>query len=182
VINLNEEGPIDEGGPREDTGQGDWSEQQPPQQQPPQQQQPQRQVQRPPRRGFLEGLTSNDGLAKVITIGFVLLLVGMLIIHAAPFATNYDGDDIYGDEDDDEDIGLTPREQQDDEAFENAMEYTGQIIRDIGIFLVGLFLVLGGIYRDDLDNKYRMVMVSVAILFILVAWFGFLTAIPVAPV
>jgi len=177
---MNEEGQIGERPPGEDTRQGEWGQQQP-QQQPQQMTQPP-QRQRLPRRDFLESMSSNDGLAKVITLGFVLLLVGMLIIHMAPFATNYDGDDIYGDEDDDEDTGIGPREQQDDEAFQNALQYTGRIITDIGILFVGLSLVIGGIHRDDLDTKYRMLMISLAIIFILVAWFGFFTAIPVAPV
>jgi len=176
---MNEEGQIGEEQPGKETGQEEWSQQPPRQEQPPQgyqQRQPPTQA-RPPKEDFLKGMTSNDGLAKIITLGFVLLLIGMLITHAAPFATNWGGDQF-----DDNIQDMTQEEMADDEATQNAMEYTGNLIRDIGIFFIGLFLVLGGIHRDDLDTKYRMLMISLAIIFILVAWFGFFTAIPVAPV
>lgn len=170
---MNEEGRVGEGQPPEDTGES-WS-QQPPQQQPPQQTQPPQQFSTPPKEDFLKRHTSNDGLAKVISLGFVFLLVGMLIIHAAPFMTNWGGDQY-----DDNLEDMTREEKANDEATQNTLEYTGTLIRDIGIFMVGLFLVLGGIHRDDLDTKYRMLLISLAVLFILVAWFGFFTAIPIA--
>lgn len=160
---MNEEGQIGERSPGEGPSQEEWSQQQT--QQPPQPQH----IQHSPREDFLKRLTSNDGLAKIITLGFVLILVGMLLIHAAPFATNWGGDQY-----DDNLPDMTEEEMADDEATQNAMEYTGNIIRDIGIFFIGLFLVLGSIHRDDLDMKYRITMISLAVLFILVAWFSFL--------
>ncbi|MEF8874079.1 MAG: hypothetical protein V5A88_05345 [Candidatus Thermoplasmatota archaeon] len=92
---------------------------------------------------FLKGITTNNGLAIFITIGFVILLIGSMLIHAAPWAE------------------------------EEALLYSGNMIRDIGVFFVGLVLALGGIHRDDLDIKYRLAMVALAFLLILVAWFGF---------
>ncbi|MFW6064348.1 MAG: hypothetical protein ACOC8Y_02110 [Candidatus Natronoplasma sp.] len=171
---MNEEGSIGEDQPGKETGQQQWSQQ--PSQQGYQQGQPPSQVS-PPRENFLKRMTTNDGLAKMLALGFVLILIGMLIIHAAPFATNWGGDQY------DEDVpDMTEEEMADDEATQNALEYTGNLIRDLGIFFIGFFLVLGGIHRDDLDTKYRMLMISLAIIFILVAWFGFFTSIPVAPV
>ncbi len=131
---------------------------------------------------------SNDGLMKMIAVGFVILLVGMLIVHASSFVTNYDGKDLGkrhdkdndGESDYNEDKILTEKEKQDKQAFQNSLRYIGQMIKDIGIFFIGAFLAMGGISREDLDTKYRMVMISLAILLIIVAWFGFLTAVPVA--
>ncbi|MBS3781252.1 MAG: hypothetical protein KGY66_06810 [Candidatus Thermoplasmatota archaeon] len=184
---MNEEGQIGEGQPPEDTGE-QWSQQPqqpPPQQQPPQaaqQSQQQQRLQGPPQKDFIEKITSNDNLTKMIAVGFVILLVGMLVIHASSFVTNYDGKELGASprDDYDEDKILTEKEKQDDQAFQNAMEYTGRMITDIGIFFIGALLAMGGIARDDLDTKYRMVMISLSILLILVAWFGFLTAVPIA--
>ncbi len=50
---------------------------------------------------------------------------------------------------------------------------------EIGIFFIGLFLAIGGIYRDDLDTKYRIALVTLAVLFVLVTWFGFLDSVPI---
>ncbi|MEF8835976.1 MAG: hypothetical protein V5A76_07470, partial [Candidatus Thermoplasmatota archaeon] len=165
---MNEEEQIGEGSPEGDTPQEGWSqEQQPPQQQPPQQQPPQREQlsQRPqePRRGpqksLIERITSNDGLTKMIAVGFVILLVGMLVIHASSFITNYNGKELGESPQDnyDADKILTEKEKQDDQAFQNALRYTGRMITDIGIFFIGALLAMGGIARDDLDTKYRMV-------------------------
>ncbi len=98
---------------------------------------------RPP-EPFLKGLTTNNGLAVFLTIGFVILLLGSLLIHAAPWAE------------------------------EEALLHSGNMIRDIGVFFIGLILILGGIHREDFDMKYRLFMIGLAFLLILVAWFGFL--------
>ncbi|GEM_PF-2493680 len=163
-------------------GQGqDQRFQPPPNERTPQQQQPQyaqgspmgaSQPQRKPpdRKGFLEGMASNDGLSKAITIGLILLLVGVLIVTSARFITNYDSDALE-DLDRDDEI--------DDEYWQQNLNIIGAIIANIGIFFIGLFLAIGGIYRDDLDTKYRIALVTLAVLFVLVTWFGFLDSVPI---
>lgn len=180
---MNEEGQIGEDERNSEPSNQPWSQQQP-EQEPPEQQQPPAQQQysqhppqgRPPQReSFLKRMTDTDNLSKIISLGFILILIGMLLIHVAPFATNW-GASQY----DDNMPDMTEEEKADDRATQNAMEYLGTLIRDIGIFMIGLILILGSIFKDDLDNKYRMLMFSLAILFVLVAWFGFLTSIPIS--
>ncbi|MFO8108982.1 MAG: hypothetical protein R6U17_00440 [Thermoplasmata archaeon] len=147
-----------------------WSQREQTPQGYPQQPQPTRApTQKPPGRGFLGTITSNGGLAAIITIGFVLLLVGVLIINAASFITNYGWNEPDSLE-----------EAHDDEALQANMIDSGRIIQNIGVFFVVVILTLAGIYRDDWDIKYRISIIALALLFIMVIWFGFLTAIPTA--
>ncbi len=160
---MNEEGQIDEGTPTQGPGQGSRAQQGQPPSQRPQQNRPPAQQRARPREDFLKRLTNNDGLAKFLTIGFVLLLVGMLLTHAAPFITNY-GSDTPDD----------PETVQDDEAMKNNLQYTGNLIRDIGVFFISIFLILGSIHRTGLATKYRISLLGLGLLLTLVAWFDFL--------
>ncbi len=119
---------------------------------------------RQPKEDFLKRVTSNDGLAKFITVGFILILVGMLLVHAAPFFTNW-GRAQYD---------MSREERADDRASQNTMNYIGNFLQDFGIFFISLFLILGSIHRDDLSQRYRISMMALGLLFTLVAWFGFL--------
>ena len=149
-VNMNEEGQIGEGSPGEDTGQGDWS-QQPQQQEPPQgyQQGPSAppQHQAPPKQDTFKGLSRNSTLTTVVILGLVILMVGAILISAAPFG---EGDTVQN------------------------VTNVGNILQDIGVFLVAGFMLIASIYRDDWPKWMRIGTLTFGLLLILVAWFGFL--------
>lgn len=134
--------------------QGQEYPQQPPQQ-PPQQYYP------PEKKNFLEGMTTDDWLAKMVFVSFILLLLGMLLIHAAPFVTNY-GSDAPDDYED----------QLDDQATQNSMKYMGNILLDLGIFILSGFLLLAAFYRDDWGQWMRVAIAGFVLVLIVFGWFG----------
>lgn len=112
-----------------------------------------------PKRAFLEKLTTNSNLSKILLAGFLIMLIGMLMIHTAPFQTNYGSD--------------TPDKQddiEDDRAAQKSMKYMGDILFDIGAFMIIAFLSVASIHREDLDVKYRLGMLSFALLVLLFTW------------
>lgn len=105
-------------------------------------------------------MTKNDKLSKVLFIGIVLLLIGMLLIHAAPFVTNY-GSNTPDD----------PGDVQDDEAFQNSLKYGGHILFDLGVFAIVMEMFLVPFYREDLDLKFRLAALGIGFLVLLFTWF-----------
>ncbi|MFO7791354.1 MAG: hypothetical protein R6W73_00025 [Candidatus Saliniplasma sp.] len=153
-------------------------EQTPPQEQPPTQETPpQEQYQHQPRhvppqepkKSLFEKLATDNMIAMLVVLGLLVIMIGAVIISAAPFQTNYDGEDQGYIEDDD---GLTNKEMADREATENAMEYTGNILTNIGLFLLASGVLLGVFFRDDWDKWFRVALAGFALVIIIFAWFG----------
>ncbi len=145
---MNEEGQIGEEPPEEDTGQQGWSQQQP---QSPQgyQQAPSAppQHQMPPRQDTFEGLSKNSTLTTVVVVGLIIMMVGAILINSATFS---------------DDMGTI-----------NDVRNVGNILQDIGVFLVAGFMVIASIYRDDWPKWMRIGTLTFSLLLILVAWFNF---------
>ena len=99
----------------------------------------------------------------MVFVAILLLLIGMVFSHMAPFMTNY---------------GSNPPDagdRADDQATENAINYLGNIIQDIGIFLIALFLILAAIYRQNLTDNIRIMLLIFALLVLIFTWFGGIT-------
>ena len=156
-------------------GQQGQPQQSPPQQGQPQQypqeqyQQPQHTTPQEPKKPLFEKLASDNTIAMIIVLGLLVIMLGAVIISAAPFQTNYDGEDQGYIEDDD---GLTNKEMADREATENAMEYTGNILTNIGLFLLASGVLIGVVLRDDWNKWLRIALAGFALVIIIFAWFG----------
>lgn len=150
--------PQEQGPPQQE--QREWSQGPSQQQQPPQQQRSQQQYKK---RDFLEDKTSNSWLAKMVLLGLIFILVGMLLTHAAPFQTNYGSDPPDSDD------------QQDNEATRNSMIYTGNILKDIGVFMISVFFLAAAFYRDDWNRWLRIAIILFTLVLIIFAWFGGVT-------
>lgn len=148
---MNEEGQPQEGQPQQ--GQPQQQTQPQPQQQPQYQQgQVQRhehpQHQRRQDQDTFEGLAKNSTLTTVVIVGLIILMVGAIVINAANFSD--DGGTI-------EDVTTV-----------------GNILQDIGVFLVAGFMLIASIYRDEWSKWMRIGTLTFGLLLILVAWFDFL--------
>lgn len=132
-----------------------------PQQQPQQQQyQPQHMPPQHPREPFLKKLASDEWMPKVVMLGLIIILLGAILISAAPFRTNYGSSPPSGEL------------QQDHQATENAMRYTGDVLMDIGVFVVAGVLLLATFYRDDWDRWFKIGIAGFALALIIIGWFG----------
>ncbi len=98
-----------------------------------------------PRRSAFEGVVKTNPLTNLIALGVILILLGMIMLHAAPLTTNY---------------GSNPpddsRRIADDQAFGNTLTAIGNILTDLGLFFIAGFLMLAGILRKDMDKLVRV--------------------------
>ncbi len=141
------------------------------QQQPPQHQ-PQHTPSKKPSKPFIEKLASDKMLSMIVVLGLLVIMLGAVIISAAPFSTNYSAEEEFGDAGDEEDDGLTTREKYDREVRERNMEYTGNILTNIGLFILASGVLLGVFLRDDWNKWIRIALAGFALVIIIFAWFG----------
>ncbi len=112
--------------------------------QPPYQQQPQ--YQPPPKKDPFENIVKKKTLVMIIIAGLLVIMVSAIIINAAQYSD--DADTI------------------------NNVVTTGQIIRDIGVFLTSGGMLLGAILRDDWNKWIRIAMAGFALVLIIFGYFG----------
>ncbi len=153
-----EEETFSEGSPSEGQAPPQQYQQQPPPQQ--QQYQPQHTPPQQPSEPFFKKLASDDWMPKMVMLGLIIILLGAILISAAPFRTNY---------------GSSPPSmevRQDHRATENSMRYTGNILMDIGVFIVAGVLLLAAFYRDDWSKWFKIGIAGFALALIIIGWFG----------
>jgi len=159
-------------------GQQGQPQQSPPQQGQPQQypqeqyQQPQHTTPQEPKKPLFEKLASDNTIAMIIVLGLLVIMLGAVIISAAPFQTNLSAEEEFGDAADEEDDGLTTRERWDRQATENSMEYAGNVLTNIGLFLLASGVLIGVVLRDDWNKWLRIALAGFALVLIIFAWFG----------
>ncbi len=124
--------------------QQDW-QQQPQQQQPPQQGWQQPPPQQHPPRDFFKGLASDKTLTMAIMLGLLIIMIGAILVHSATFS--------------------------DSAGTINDIINVGNILKDIGVFIVAGMMLLGALYRDDWDKWMRVGMVGFALVLIVVGYF-----------
>ena len=113
----------------------------------------------PPREPMMTAGRLHKFMAIGIIIGIIILFVGTLLIISA----NY----------------MDPTDERDADDVEKASDLqrnlatTGGLINGIGLFLMGMFLVLPLMIIQDLSNKQRMMLVI--ILAAVIIGFSFLT-------
>ena len=121
-----------------------------------------------PAKAPFAGFVSNKTMSMMIFIGLILIMVGAIMIHVGPQATNYGANDPtqlvdekqadngYDDMDDYQDAMLAAQHtEQNNAAASNAMNYFGSMMADIGIFLVVGVMLLAAFLRPDLPDSVR---------------------------
>ncbi len=112
----------------------------------------------PPRKGIIESFTQNHKLAALLVIGMLLLMIGLILIHAAPGVTNY---------------GSNPpsyEKQQDDAAFQKSLTIWGHILADIGMIGIAALLLVASIVRKDMQMKIRAGLLILSAFLIVITW------------
>lgn len=90
-----------------------------------------------PYPGFLE----NKPLMMLILIGAIMLLLGSIMVNAAPMLTNkeYTDNAVYNN----------------DVRTQKSMGYIGNILTGIGVFFIFAFLLMAAVVRTDLSDYTR---------------------------
>ena len=94
----------------------------------------------------------------ILAVSVFLLMLGMILIHAAPSVTNYGS--------------ATPsyEKMQDDEALQTSMVIWGKILTDLGVAFLSIFLLIGALVRKDTELKLRVGMFALVAILIIITW------------
>ncbi len=144
---MEENYPQQEGGePQQDQWQQQPSQdqwQQQPQQQPQQPaQQPYQQQYQQPQKDFFEDLVNDKTLAMVVMLGLLIVMVGAILLSA----TNSIDDSRH-------------------------VITIGNILKDVGVFLLSGILLVAAFYRDEWNIWLRVGMAGFALVLIVVGYF-----------
>ncbi len=112
----------------------------------------------PPKKNIFESIARGGTLSTIIVIAVLLMMVGIVLVHAAPSVTNYGS------------AAPSYEKQQDDTALEKSMQIWGQVLMDLGIATLSAFFLIGSIARKELDLKIRAGMFTLAAILIIVTW------------
>lgn len=113
---------------------------------------------RPRRKALLESLVDNNKLAGIIVVGMLLVMIGLMMVHAAPGITNYGSNPPKADR------------MADDRALQTSVIIWGHIITDLGMIGISTFLLVASIYRKDMETKVRLGLLLLAAILIIITW------------
>ena len=110
------------------------------------------------RRGITADLVSNQKLAVFLVTGMFLIMLGLILIHAAPGVTNY---------------GSNPpssTKMADDAAFQQSLTIWGHVLADIGMMGIAALLLVASIVRKDMQIKIRGGLLILSAFLIIITW------------
>lgn len=94
---------------------------------------------------MFEGLTSNKTLAMVVMLGLMIIMVGAILINTTNSIDSFN----------------TSRH----------LLTVGNILKDVGVFLVSGIVLLAAFYREDWEKWFRVAVALVALVLIVVGYF-----------